>query len=102
MIHVDNQPSDPLRQNRRWPSVTTQIFIGLLLGIGLGSHIRHAHKLHCAESYDLEKAAVTPVGPACAICPRVDCGYRATPPAGRTLAIDRTKKTISPFPFVAN
>jgi len=75
---------------------------GGLLAIGLGCDIRHAHKLHCAESYDLEKAAVTPVGPACAICPRVDCGYRATPPAGRTLAIDRTRKTISPFPFVAN
>jgi proton glutamate symport protein len=37
VIHVDHQPSDPLRQNRRWPSVTTQIFIGLLLGIGLGA-----------------------------------------------------------------
>jgi hypothetical protein len=74
---------------------------GGLLAIGLGCDIRHAHRLHCAESYDLEKAAVTPVGPACAICPRIDCGYRATPPAGRTLAIDRTRKTISPFPFVA-
>ena len=26
--------------------------------------------------------------------------YRATPPAGRMLAVDRTRKTISPFPFV--
>ena len=74
---------------------------GGLLAIGLGCDIRHAHRLHCAEGYDLEKAPVTPVGPACAICPRIDCGYRATPPAGRMLAIDRTKKTISPFPFVA-
>ena len=74
---------------------------GGLLAIGLGCDIRHAHKLHCAEGYDLEKAPVTPVGPACAICPRVDCGYRATPPAGRMLAVDRTRKTISPFPFVA-
>jgi predicted transcriptional regulator/plasmid maintenance system antidote protein VapI len=75
---------------------------GGLLAIGLGCDIRHAHKLHCAEGYDLANAPVTPVGPACAICPRVDCGYRATPPAGRMLAIDRTKKTISPFPFVAS
>jgi predicted transcriptional regulator/plasmid maintenance system antidote protein VapI len=75
---------------------------GGLLAIGLGCDIRHAHKLHCAEGYDLANAPVTPVGPACAICPRVDCGYRATPPAGRMLAIDRTRKTISPFPFVAN
>jgi predicted transcriptional regulator/transcriptional regulator with XRE-family HTH domain len=74
---------------------------GGLLAIGLGCDIRHAHRLHCAEGYDLANAPVTPVGPACAICPRVDCGYRATPPAGRMLAVDRTKKTISPFPFVA-
>ena len=74
---------------------------GGLLAIGLGCDIRHAHKLHCAEGYDLANAPVTPVGPACAICPRIDCGYRATPPAGRMLAVDRTRKTISPFPFVA-
>ncbi|RIX32507.1 helix-turn-helix domain-containing protein [Sphingomonas edaphi] len=74
---------------------------GGLLAIGLGCPIEHAHKLHCAEGYDLDKAPVTPVGPACALCPRQDCGYRATPPAGRMLAVDRTKKTISPYPFVA-
>ena len=74
---------------------------GGLLAVGLGCDIAHAHKLHCAEGYDLANAPVTPVGPACAICPRIDCGYRATPPAGRMLAVDRTKKTISPYPFVA-
>ena len=74
---------------------------GGLLAIGLGCDIAHAPKLHCAEGIDLENAPVTPVGPACAICPRVDCAYRATPPAGRMLAVDRTRKTISPFPFVA-
>ncbi|HEY5458202.1 MAG TPA: short-chain fatty acyl-CoA regulator family protein [Sphingomicrobium sp.] len=75
---------------------------GGLLAIGLGCDIRHAHRLSCADVYDLGKAPVTPVGPACAICPRIDCGYRATPPAGRMLAVDSMKKTISPFPFVAN
>ena len=75
---------------------------GGLLAIGLGCDIRHARRLSCADVYDLGKAPVTPVGPACAICPRIDCGYRATPPAGRMLAVDSMKKTISPFPFVAN
>jgi predicted transcriptional regulator/DNA-binding XRE family transcriptional regulator len=74
---------------------------GGLLAVGLGCDIAHAHKLSCAEGYDLANAPVTPVGPACAICPRLDCGYRATPPAGRMLAVDRTRKTISPYPFVA-
>jgi XRE family transcriptional regulator, fatty acid utilization regulator len=81
--------------------IKTELSSGLL-AIGLGCDIRHAHKLSCADVYDLANAPVTPVGPACTICPRMDCTYRATPPAGRMLAVDRTKKTISPFPFVAN
>ena len=80
--------------------IKTELSSGLL-AIGLGCDIRHAHKLSCADVYDLANAPVTPVGPACAICPRMDCAYRATPPAGRMLAVDRTRKTISPFPFVA-
>lgn len=79
--------------------VKTEISGGLL-AIGLGCDIRHASRLSCAEVYDLANAPVTPVGPACAICPRLDCAYRATPPAGRMLAVDRTRKTISPFPFI--
>jgi predicted transcriptional regulator/DNA-binding XRE family transcriptional regulator len=74
---------------------------GGLLAIGLGCDIRHASRLSCADTYDLANAPVTPVGPACAICPRIDCAYRATPPAGRMLAVDATRKTISPYPFVA-
>ncbi len=73
---------------------------GGLLAIGLGCDIRYAHKLSCADGYDLANAPVTPVGPACALCPRLDCGYRATAPAGRMLAVDRLQKTISPYPFV--
>jgi predicted transcriptional regulator/DNA-binding XRE family transcriptional regulator len=73
---------------------------GGLLAVGLGCEVRHADKLSCADVYDLANAPVTPVGPACAICPRLDCGYRATAPAGHMLAVDRHKKTISPYPFV--
>lgn len=73
---------------------------GGLLAIGLGCSIEHAHKLHCAEGIDLERAPVTPVGPACALCPRLDCAYRATPPAGSKLAVHEFRKTISPYPFV--
>ncbi len=72
-----------------------------LLAIGLGCDLRHADKLHCAEGLDLEAPTITPVGPACPVCPRLDCAQRATPPAGRLLAVDRLTKTISPFPFVA-
>lgn len=71
-----------------------------LLAIGIGCHVRHARRLAYARGLDLANGMATPVGPACAICPRVDCAYRATPPAGRQLAIDETRKTISPYPFV--
>lgn len=74
---------------------------GGLLAIGIGCDIAHAHKLHCAEGIDLERAPVTPVGPACSICPRLDCAYRATPPAGHKLAVHEHRKSISPYPFVA-
>ncbi|WP_205214965.1 MULTISPECIES: helix-turn-helix domain-containing protein [Sphingomonas] len=73
---------------------------GGLLAIGLGCDIEHAHRLHCAEGIDLERAPVTPVGPSCGICPRMDCAYRAMPPAGRPLAVHEYRKTVSPFPFV--
>ncbi|MGQ0589642.1 MAG: short-chain fatty acyl-CoA regulator family protein [Sphingosinicella sp.] len=48
---------------------------------------------------DREAPLVAPIGPACAICPRVRCPQRAAPPAGMTLAVNETRKTISPFPF---
>ena len=48
-----------------------------------------------------ERAPVTPVGPSCGICPRMDCAYRAFPPAGRPLAVHEFRKTVSPVPFVA-
>jgi predicted transcriptional regulator len=73
---------------------------GGLLAIGLGCEISHAHKLSCADVYDLANAPVTPVGPACALCPRLDCSYRATAPAGRMLAVHENRKTISPYPFL--
>jgi len=80
--------------------IKTELSSGLL-AIGLGCDIADAHRLHCAEGIDLERAPVTPVGPACSICPRLDCAYRATPPAGRKLAVHEHRKTISPYPFVA-
>ena len=46
------------------------------------------------------KPLVTPIGPACTVCPRLRCPQRAAAPAGRTLALNETQKTISPYPFV--
>lgn len=71
-----------------------------LLAIGLGCDIRYAPRIAYADGLDLMNTEATPVGPACAICPRMQCPYRATPPAGRMLAVHENRKTISPFPFI--
>ena len=70
------------------------------LAIGLGCDVKYAPKLVYADGQDLAKPAVTPIGPACTICPRIRCPQRAAAPVGRTLAVRETEKTISPYPFV--
>jgi predicted transcriptional regulator/transcriptional regulator with XRE-family HTH domain len=71
-----------------------------LLAIGLGCDVKHAGRIAYADGLDLMNTPATPVGPACSICPRLQCAYRATPPAGRMLAVEENRKSISPYPFV--
>ena len=73
-----------------------------LLAVGLGCDVKHAHRIAYSDGLDLNNTPATPVGPACAICPRLQCAYRATAPAGRMLAVEENRKTISPYPFVAS
>ena len=70
------------------------------LAIGLGCDVRYAPKILYADGQDPAKPYVTPIGPACTVCPRLRCPQRAAAPAGRTLALVETQKTISPYPFV--
>ncbi|ESR26993.1 helix-turn-helix domain-containing protein [Lutibaculum baratangense] len=52
------------------------------LSIGLGCSISHARKMIYSDGVDLTKSShVVPVGPSCRICPRLECGQRAHPPA---------------------
>jgi len=70
------------------------------LAIGLGCDVKHAPRIVYADGLDLAEPQVTPIGPACTICPRIRCPQRAAAPAGRTLTVDETRKTISPYPFL--
>ena len=70
------------------------------LAIGLGCDVKHAPRIAYADGLDLANPYVTPIGPACAICPRIRCPQRAEAPAGMTLSVNETRKTISPFPFL--
>jgi len=71
-----------------------------LLAIGLGCDVKHAGRIAYADGLNLQNTPATPVGPACSICPRLQCAYRANPPAGRMLAVEENRKSISPYPFV--
>ena len=70
------------------------------LAIGLGCDVKYAAKILYADGQNLANPLVTPIGPACTICPRLRCPQRAAAPAGRTLAVNEMRKTISPYPFL--
>ena len=70
------------------------------LAIGLGCDVKHASRIVYANGLDLTDPYVTPIGPACALCPRMRCPQRAAAPAGRTLTLSELQKTISPYPFL--
>jgi predicted transcriptional regulator/DNA-binding XRE family transcriptional regulator len=81
----------PVRLDPREPSY---------LAIGLGCDVKHAARIVYSEGLALADPYVTPIGPACAICPRIRCPQRAAAPAGRTLMVNEMQKTISPYPFL--
>jgi predicted transcriptional regulator/transcriptional regulator with XRE-family HTH domain len=70
------------------------------LAIGLGCDVKFASKIAYSDGLDLADPYVTPIGPACSICPRIRCPQRAAAPAGRTLMVNEMQKTISPYPFL--
>ncbi|HEY0114632.1 MAG TPA: short-chain fatty acyl-CoA regulator family protein, partial [Allosphingosinicella sp.] len=70
------------------------------LAIGLGCDVKHAGRIVYADGVALTDPLVTPIGPACAICPRIRCPQRAAAPAGRTLTVNENQKTVSPYPFL--
>jgi len=73
---------------------------GSQLAIGLGCDAKYAPKILYSDGLDLSDPYITPIGPACTICPRVRCPQRAAAPAGRTLMVNEMQKTISPYPFL--
>jgi XRE family transcriptional regulator, fatty acid utilization regulator len=70
------------------------------LAIGLGCDVKYASRIAYADGLDLAEPQVTPIGPACTICPRIRCPQRAAAPSGRTLTVEVGRKTISPYPFL--
>lgn len=61
------------------------------LSVGLGCAIHHAKELIYSDGIDLSSdQQVVPIGVGCRICPRLECGQRAHPPADHRFRIDET------------
>lgn len=69
------------------------------LAVGLGCELKFAARLVYARGLDLDRPAVTEVGPTCRLCERVNCRERAAPPVTRSLVVEPWSKTVTAFPF---
>ncbi|WP_196260365.1 helix-turn-helix domain-containing protein [Pelagibacterium limicola] len=59
------------------------------IAIGLGCAISHAANMIYAEGIDLDApSGAVPIGVGCRICPRMECGQRAHPPADHRFSAD--------------
>jgi predicted transcriptional regulator/transcriptional regulator with XRE-family HTH domain len=67
--------------------------------IGLGCEARDAHRLIYARGLDLAASDAAPIGINCRLCERPSCPQRAAPPVSRTLVVDESIRSISPFAF---
>lgn len=70
-----------------------------MVAIALGCEAQHAGRIVHADAHDLERAAVTAIGPTCHICERVACPDRSLPPVTRSLELHPLQRSVSPYPF---
>lgn len=69
------------------------------VAIGLGCELKYAQRLIHADSYNLERAVPTGIGPTCHLCERIACPDRALPPITRALDMNQYQRSASPYPF---
>tara|TARA_R110000868_G_scaffold895_7_gene6822 strand:- start:1723 stop:3129 length:1407 start_codon:yes stop_codon:yes gene_type:complete len=66
------------------------------MSIGLGCSIHHAKELIYSDGMDLTgDSQMVPIGVGCRICPRMECGQRAHPPADHRFELDQANRPES-------
>ncbi|HEY8594112.1 MAG TPA: short-chain fatty acyl-CoA regulator family protein [Devosiaceae bacterium] len=66
------------------------------LSIGLGCSVVHAREMIYSDGLDLANPAqIVQIGVGCRICPRLECGQRAHPPADHRFRLDDTVRPES-------
>ncbi|KAA2237553.1 helix-turn-helix domain-containing protein [Salinarimonas soli] len=68
--------------------------------LGLGCELKDAHRLTYARGLDLAASEAAPIGINCRLCERAFCPQRAAPPISKSLLVDETVRSVSPFAFV--
>jgi predicted transcriptional regulator/transcriptional regulator with XRE-family HTH domain len=72
------------------------------LSIGLGCAIHHAKEMIYSDGIDLgSEQQVVPIGVGCRICPRMECGQRAHPPADHRFRLDENTRPESLYARMA-
>ncbi len=72
------------------------------LSIGLGCAIHHAKDMIYSGGIDLgSEQQVVPIGVGCRICPRMECGQRAHPPADHRFRLDENTRPESLYARMA-
>lgn len=63
------------------------------VSIGIGCSILHAREMVYSDGIDLgSDRQIVPIGVSCRICPRLECGHRAHPPADHRFRLDDTSR----------
>lgn len=64
--------------------------------IGIGCAMIHAREMVYADGFDLANSThIVPIGVGCRICPRLECGQRAHPPANHRFRLDEAMRPES-------
>lgn len=68
--------------------------------LGLGCEVSYAPELIYSTGIDLDNPdAMVPIGPSCRVCERENCPQRASPPIGRQLIVDESRRSFAPYQF---
>ena len=66
----------------------------------IGCNAQDAAQTVYGRRLNLESAPATPIGPTCRLCERLDCTYRAAPPANHEILVDENRRDMMPYAFV--
>ena len=68
--------------------------------LAIGCNAQEAARTVYGAQMNIDHGSATPIGPSCRLCERLDCTYRAAPPANHEILIDEHRRDMMPYAFV--